>query len=55
MVAPTIQFKMPGFGQTCDVCIDASIAGPRVSDAWYAALASEHGCEWVAISDGSPA
>jgi toxin-antitoxin system PIN domain toxin len=25
----------------------ANVAGPRVSDAWYAALAIEHGCEWI--------
>ncbi len=31
------------------ICKDASITGPMVSDAWYAALAIEHGCEWVTM------
>jgi hypothetical protein len=31
------------------VCVDANIIGPRVSDAWYAALAIEHGCEWITL------
>jgi len=29
------------------LCIDANATGPLVSDAWYAALAIEHGCEWI--------
>ncbi|HEY7119014.1 MAG TPA: type II toxin-antitoxin system VapC family toxin [Tepidisphaeraceae bacterium] len=29
------------------LCIECDIRGPRVSDAWYAALAIEWGCEWV--------
>jgi len=29
------------------LCLEASIVGPRVTDAWYAALAIEHGCEWI--------
>jgi toxin-antitoxin system PIN domain toxin len=31
------------------LCIDGPVAGPRVTDAWYAALAIEHGCEWVTM------
>lgn len=29
------------------LCEDSGTTGPRVSDAWYAALAIEHGCEWI--------
>jgi hypothetical protein len=31
------------------VCEDSNITGPRISDAWYAALAIEHGCEWITL------
>jgi hypothetical protein len=29
------------------LCLGASIRGPRVTDAWFAALAIEHGCTWI--------
>jgi uncharacterized protein len=29
------------------LCRDGGIVGPRVSDAWFAALAIEHGCTWI--------
>jgi uncharacterized protein len=29
------------------LCTEANITGLRVSDAWFAALAIEHGCEWI--------
>lgn len=31
------------------LCVETEISGPRVSDAWFAALAIEHGCEWVTL------
>jgi hypothetical protein len=31
------------------LCIDADIKGPRVTDAWFAALAIEHGCSWISF------
>lgn len=31
------------------LCIDADIKGPRVTDAWYAALAIEHGCSLISF------
>ena len=31
------------------LCIAADIRGPRVTDAWYAALAIEWGCEWITM------
>src|SRR5579863_3380650 len=31
------------------LCVEANITGPRISDAWYAALAIEHGCEWITM------
>ena len=29
------------------VCIESGTRGPRISDAWFAALAIEHGCTWI--------
>jgi hypothetical protein len=29
------------------LCRGANITGPRVTDAWFAALALEHGCTWI--------
>jgi toxin-antitoxin system PIN domain toxin len=29
------------------LCIETEIRGPRVTDAWFAALAIEWGCEWI--------
>ena len=29
------------------LCIETATRGPRVTDAWYAALALEWGCEWI--------
>jgi uncharacterized protein len=29
------------------ICLEARISGARVSDAWFAALAIEHGCVWI--------
>jgi uncharacterized protein len=31
------------------LCIETDIRGPRVTDAWFAALAIEWGCEWVTL------
>jgi hypothetical protein len=31
------------------LCIETNITGPKVSDVWYAALAIEHGCEWITM------
>jgi toxin-antitoxin system PIN domain toxin len=31
------------------LCIDTDTRGPRVTDAWFAALAIEWGCEWVTL------
>jgi toxin-antitoxin system PIN domain toxin len=31
------------------LCIETDTRGPRVIDAWYAALAIEWGCEWVTM------
>lgn len=30
-----------------DLCVKSATRGPRVSDAWFAALAIEHGCTWI--------
>jgi toxin-antitoxin system PIN domain toxin len=29
------------------LCIETNTKGPRVTDAWFAALAIEHGCTWI--------
>jgi toxin-antitoxin system PIN domain toxin len=29
------------------LCVETGTRGPRVTDAWFAALAIEHGCTWV--------
>jgi toxin-antitoxin system PIN domain toxin len=31
------------------LCRDTDIRGPRVTDAWFAALAIEWGCEWITL------
>lgn len=31
------------------LCIETGTRGPRVTDAWFAALAIEWGCEWVTM------
>jgi toxin-antitoxin system PIN domain toxin len=31
------------------LCLDTETQGPRVSDAWFAALAIEWGCEWITM------
>jgi toxin-antitoxin system PIN domain toxin len=31
------------------LCIESGIRGKLVSDAWFAALAIEHGCEWISL------
>ena len=29
------------------LCFETEIRGPRVTDAWFAALAIEHACTWI--------
>lgn len=29
------------------ICLEGGIRGPRIPDAWFAALAIEHGCVWI--------
>ena len=31
------------------LCQQPGVQGPLVADAWFAALAIEHGCEWVTL------
>ncbi|MEK7266351.1 MAG: type II toxin-antitoxin system VapC family toxin [Pseudomonadota bacterium] len=31
------------------LCLETETTGPRVTDAWFAALAIEHGCRWVTL------
>ncbi|MGE0210908.1 MAG: type II toxin-antitoxin system VapC family toxin [Parvibaculaceae bacterium] len=31
------------------LCHQTGTVGPKISDAWYAALAIEHGCEWISL------
>jgi len=49
---PNCQVVEPGdrhWGIFSRLCIDAGIRGPMVTDAWYAALAIEWGCEWITL------
>jgi len=32
-----------------DLCLQADVRGALVTDAWFAALAIEHGCEWITL------
>ena len=47
---PNCQIVEPG-GRHWDIfkrlCTETQTRGPRVTDAWFAALAIEWGCEWV--------
>jgi toxin-antitoxin system PIN domain toxin len=29
------------------LCVETRVRGPRITDAWFAALAIEHGCTWI--------
>lgn len=31
------------------LCLDTNTRGPKATDAWLAALAIEHGCEWITL------
>ncbi len=31
------------------LCVETQTTSRRVTDAWYAALAIEHGCEWITL------
>jgi toxin-antitoxin system PIN domain toxin len=31
------------------LCVETETRGPRVTDAWFAALAIESGCEWITL------
>lgn len=49
---PHCQIVEPGeghWGIFRRLCMEAAIRGPRVTDAWYAALAMEWGCEWITM------
>jgi toxin-antitoxin system PIN domain toxin len=50
--APNCHVILPGLRHWpifCDLCQDADAKGDLVSDAWFAALAIEHGCEWITL------
>jgi toxin-antitoxin system PIN domain toxin len=34
------------------LCVETGIGGPDVTNAWYAALAIEWGCEWITFDRG---
>jgi uncharacterized protein len=47
---PHCQIVEPGerhWGIFESLCKELDVRGPRVSDAWYAALAIEWGCDWI--------
>ena len=49
---PHCQVVEPG-GRHWDIfkrlCIETNTRGPRVTDAWFAALAIEWGCQWITL------
>lgn len=51
LLAPeTCQVVLPGarhWSIFTDLCVRAQASGNLVQDAWFAALAIEHGCEWI--------
>ena len=38
-----------GIGQFSRLCIATGTRRPRIADAWFAALAIEHGCTWITL------
>jgi toxin-antitoxin system PIN domain toxin len=51
-VQPNCQIIEPGerhWGIFRELCTETGTQGPRVTDAWFAALAMEWGCEWVTL------
>lgn len=47
---PQAVLLRPGVGNWeifCNLCRELPASGKLVADAWHAALAIEHGCEWV--------
>ena len=49
---PHCQLVEPGerhWGIFRRLCIETDTRGPRVTDAWFAALAIEWGCEWITL------
>ena len=52
---PHCQVISPGprhWGIFRDLCLKAQATGNLVPDAWFAALAMEHGCEWITTDRG---
>ena len=52
---PHCQIVEPGerhWGIFKRLCIATDTRGPRVTDAWFAALAIEWGCEWITLDRG---
>jgi len=55
MAQPNCQLVEPGerhWGIFRRLCLEANITGSDVTDAWYAALAIEHGCDWITFDRG---
>lgn len=52
LAQPHCQIVEPGerhWGIFRRLCVETNTRGPRVTDAWFAALAIEHGCEWITL------
>ena len=55
LVQPAVLPLRPGDGHWRifrGMCAILSLTGNRIPDAWHAALAIEHGCEWVTLDRG---
>jgi toxin-antitoxin system PIN domain toxin len=47
---PHCRIVQPGPGHWqifCNLCREANVSANLIQDAWFAALAVEHGCEWI--------
>jgi len=52
LAQPNCQVVEPGerhWGVFRRLCVETETRGARVTDAWFAALAIEQGCEWVSL------
>jgi toxin-antitoxin system PIN domain toxin len=55
LTQPHVETIEPGprhWAILCRLCVDADVRGPMITDAWYAALAIESGCEWITYDGG---
>jgi uncharacterized protein len=50
LTQPHCEIVKPGerhWGIFKRLCVETGTRGPRITDAWFAALSIEHGCRWI--------